>query len=67
MIRSPLSRPEDVERYAEGLRRAGLREAGSVSWEEQAALTFQHSLIDLVPEAPHSPVRNESHKREAAE
>jgi tetratricopeptide (TPR) repeat protein len=78
--RSPWSRPEDTARYADGLRRAGLREdnglrediglqednsphednglreAGGVTLAQKAVLTIQHTLIDLVPEAPHNPI-----------
>ena len=62
VARSPLKRPEDIARYAEGLRRAGLRErtvpAGATT------LAIEHSVIDLGPEAPHSPVimRDGSHR-----
>jgi tetratricopeptide (TPR) repeat protein len=58
--RSPLTRPEDIERYADGLRRAGLRERDSA---ERPALTIKHSAIDLAPAAPQSPValRDGSH------
>jgi tetratricopeptide (TPR) repeat protein len=39
MARSPLVRPEDVARYAEGLRRAGLREdAGPVQGQRDPVL-----------------------------
>jgi DNA-binding SARP family transcriptional activator/tetratricopeptide (TPR) repeat protein len=51
--RSPLMRPEDIERYAGGLRRAGLRERDP---EGQADLGINHSAIDLAAEAPQSPV-----------
>ncbi len=62
VARSPLTRPEDIARYAEGLRRAGLRERGEVI--SQAALQIDHSVVDLAAEAPHSPpaVRDGSHK-----
>jgi DNA-binding SARP family transcriptional activator/TolB-like protein/tetratricopeptide (TPR) repeat protein len=54
VVRSPLKRPEDIARYAEGLRLAGLRERnGPVG---APILAIEHSVIDLVPEAPHSPV-----------
>lgn len=62
VVRSPLKRPEDIARYAEGLRRAGLRErtvpVGAMT------LAIEHSAIDLRPEAPHSPVimRDGSHR-----
>ncbi|MDR3531973.1 MAG: BTAD domain-containing putative transcriptional regulator [Rhodopila sp.] len=64
MVRSPLSRPEDIARYADGLRRAGLQEVGMAVSGERGAPTIEHSVIDLAPEAPHSPVvmRDASHK-----
>jgi DNA-binding SARP family transcriptional activator len=52
--RSPLSRPEDVARYAEGLRRAGLREDAGTSPNGPAVII--NSAVDLVPQAPHSPL-----------
>jgi DNA-binding SARP family transcriptional activator/TolB-like protein len=54
VVRSPLTRPEDIARYAEGLRLAGLRERNA----PPAAVTeaIEHSVIDIVSEAPHSPV-----------
>jgi DNA-binding SARP family transcriptional activator/TolB-like protein len=60
LVRSPLKRPEDLARYAEGLRRAGLRERRVPA--AAPTLAIEHSVIDLVPEAPHSPaiVRDES-------
>jgi hypothetical protein len=66
--RSPLTRQEDLARYADGLRRAGLRErwqpmAGAIpaidhsvgdhSVGEHSA--GDHSVVDLAAEAPHSP------------
>ena len=48
--RSPWTRAEDTARYADGLRRAGLRDGG-----DSTGVTIRHTLIDLVPEAPHSP------------
>jgi hypothetical protein len=54
MVRSPLSRPEDVVRYAEGLRRAGLPEEDDVLQARRPSLAIQYSLIDLAPEAPHT-------------
>lgn len=48
VTRSPLKRPEDIARYAEGLRRAGLPERGAPV--EQAALRFDHPTIDLTAE-----------------
>jgi hypothetical protein len=56
--RSPLTRPADIERYADGLRRAGLRERDLA---ERPALTIGHSAIDLASEAPQSPVALGSH------
>ena len=46
--RSPLRRPEDVARYAEGLRRAGLRERGPANHPPG------HSGVDLTATTPHS-------------
>jgi DNA-binding SARP family transcriptional activator/TolB-like protein/Flp pilus assembly protein TadD len=59
--RSPLTRPEDIARYAEGLRLAGLRERDEAAGP--MTLAIEHSVIDLVTEAPHSPslVRDGSH------
>ena len=64
VVRSPLLRPEDIARYADGLRRAGLQEIGAPAKGGQQALLLEHSLIDLVSEAPHSPVamRDDSHR-----
>jgi len=56
VMRSPLTRPEDVARYAEGLRRAGLREDAGHFLGELEGPTICHSVIDLLPEAPHSPI-----------
>ena len=50
--RSPLMRPEDVARYAEGLRRAGLPEVGALTSGTQLTLTIEHSAIDLACYAP---------------
>jgi DNA-binding SARP family transcriptional activator/TolB-like protein len=62
VLRSPLIRPEDITRYADGLRQAGLREHAEPVVE--TTLAIGHSVIDLVAEAPHSPVpvRNGSHE-----
>lgn len=49
MLRSPLSRPEDIARYADGLRLAGLPET------EADARSGAESAIDLVTQAQHSP------------
>ena len=54
MSRSPLSRPEDVARYAEGLRRAGLREDAGPLLEKPATIARPRSVIDLVFAAPHN-------------
>jgi DNA-binding SARP family transcriptional activator/tetratricopeptide (TPR) repeat protein len=53
--RSPFSRPEDIMRFAEGLRRAGLREDHIPLLEQAVAFPMRHSVIDLIPAAPHSP------------
>jgi DNA-binding SARP family transcriptional activator/TolB-like protein len=63
LARSPLSRPEDIARYAEGLRRAGLREQGGILSLDQgpghpALGAISNSVIDLIPAAPHSPKLN---------
>jgi DNA-binding SARP family transcriptional activator len=52
VTRSPLRRPEDIARYAEGLRRAGLPEHGAPV--EQAALMLDHPTIDPTVQGPHS-------------
>ncbi len=54
VLRSPLTRKEDIARYADGLRRAGLPEAGGVVARRQLALTIEHPGIDLVADAPHN-------------
>ena len=54
MSRSPLSRPEDIARYAEGLRRAGLPEDSLAAFDERSLLTVRHTTIDLVSGAQHS-------------
>jgi DNA-binding SARP family transcriptional activator/TolB-like protein len=56
MRRSPFSRSEDITRFADGLRRAGLREDPVPMLDQSITLTLSHSVIDLIPEAPHSPV-----------
>jgi DNA-binding SARP family transcriptional activator/TolB-like protein len=56
MRRSPFARPEDIVRFAEGLRRAGLREDHGTLLEQAVGFPIRHSVIDLIPEAPHSPV-----------
>ncbi|WP_428483957.1 BTAD domain-containing putative transcriptional regulator [Rhodopila sp.] len=56
MVRSPLSRPEDIARYAEGLRRAGLPEISSDLSGQTPALLIDHSPVDLISAPPHSPV-----------
>jgi DNA-binding SARP family transcriptional activator/tetratricopeptide (TPR) repeat protein len=52
--RSPLSRPEDIARYAEGLRRAGLREDTGPLLDKPATSALPRSVIDLVFAAPHN-------------
>jgi DNA-binding SARP family transcriptional activator/TolB-like protein len=54
--RSPFSRMEDIARFADGLRRAGLREDAVPRLEQSVTFAPAHSVIDLIPEAPHSPV-----------
>ena len=51
--RSPLTRSEDIARYADGLRRAGLREHGGSA--EAATPARNHAAVDLAAEAPHGP------------
>lgn len=53
VARSPLLRREDIDRYADGLRRAGLREGSEPAGKPPPEI--EHSVIDLVAEAPHSP------------
>jgi len=62
VVRSPLMRPDDLTRYAEGLRRAGLRERATP--ETGGILAIEHSGIDLAGEPPHSPaaMRDGSHR-----
>jgi tetratricopeptide (TPR) repeat protein len=57
VLRSPLSRPEDIARYAEGLRRAGLREAAFATAPARPALLIEHARTDLMPLAQRSPAR----------
>lgn len=63
VVRSPLSRPEDIARYADGLRRAGLRESAFAA-AAPPALLIEHNPVDLVAQAPHSPaaMRDDSHR-----
>jgi DNA-binding SARP family transcriptional activator/TolB-like protein len=56
LLRSPFTQSQDLARYAEGLRRAGLRENTASGRSGQSALTIENSLIDLEPDPPHSPV-----------
>ncbi|HVY18010.1 MAG TPA: hypothetical protein VHB27_22520 [Rhodopila sp.] len=63
ILRSPMTRPEDVARYAEGLRLAGLREcAGKPVFLPSAGRArppmFEHSSIDLVANPTQSPLRH---------
>jgi len=46
MGRSPLSRPEDIARYAEGLRRAGLREEAGPLLARPPPLAIRHPVAD---------------------
>jgi hypothetical protein len=59
-----MQRTEDIDRYADGLRLAGLRESGGANdamppagsaAEQSASLLAEHSRIDLVAKAQHSP------------
>lgn len=56
VTRSPLTRPKDVARYAEGLRRAGLREEGGPLPSSAVGLKIHQPVIDLVTEAPQSSI-----------
>ena len=71
VMRSPMQRTEDIDRYAEGLRRAGLQESAGVndamppgkqpasqSGTQSPAIIIEHSRIDLVARAQHSPQRH---------
>jgi DNA-binding SARP family transcriptional activator len=62
VVRSPLQRPDDIARYAEGLRLAGLRER--IGPASVTTFAIGHSVIDIVLEEPHSPVtmRDGSHR-----
>jgi tetratricopeptide (TPR) repeat protein len=55
LLRSPLAKPEDVARYADGLRRAGLAEHSASVSDAPLALLIDHSPIDLTPMSQHSP------------
>jgi tetratricopeptide (TPR) repeat protein len=55
MLRSPLVRPEDIVRYAEGLRRAGLPENGGVMKARAPTVLTDQPTIDLVSASSHSP------------
>ena len=50
--RSPLIRSEDVARYAEGLRRAGLPEQAHIRQGRVPTLLIDHTPIDLVSTSP---------------
>jgi tetratricopeptide (TPR) repeat protein len=54
MLRSPLVLSEDIARYAEGLRRAGLPETGAAGPRRTAVAPVDHPAIDLASAAPHS-------------
>ena len=56
LLRSPFTRPQDRERYADGLGRAGLRERAVLRHRSGPSLTSENSLIDLVSDPPQSPV-----------
>ena len=63
--------PEDIARYAEGLRRAGLREdAARRCWEARHLSASEHSVIDLVLAGTAQsglPMRDESARTGTAE
>lgn len=61
VLRSPFTRPVDLALYADGLRRAGLREHAEPV--EAPPPEREHSLIDITAGAPHSPaeMRDGSH------
>ncbi len=50
--RSPLTRPEDIDRYADGLRRAGLQEQAQPTEARVPTLLIDHTPIDLVSASP---------------
>jgi len=52
--RTPFVCPQDVARYAEGLRRAGLPEVGRVVPGDQLTLTIEPPPIDLMQATSHS-------------
>ncbi len=63
ILRSPMMRPEDIARYAEGLRMAGLQEFAPhapalPSPNRTAPRLVEHSSIDLVGNSTHSPLRH---------
>jgi tetratricopeptide (TPR) repeat protein len=63
ILRSPMIRPEDVARYAEGLRLAGLQEftpcaPARPSPARTLPRLVEHSSIDLVANPTHSPLRH---------
>jgi DNA-binding SARP family transcriptional activator/tetratricopeptide (TPR) repeat protein len=55
MLRSPLVLSEDIARYADGLRRAGLPETGTAAPRRAPTPSVDHPAIDLASAAPHSP------------
>jgi DNA-binding SARP family transcriptional activator/tetratricopeptide (TPR) repeat protein len=63
ILRSPMTRSEDLARYAEGLRLAGLQEftlqiQAPIQRVRSAGIALEHSPIDLVAKPTHSPVRH---------
>ncbi len=63
ILRSPMTQPEDIARYAEGLRLAGLQEVAhqfpAMPRRVRTAYPpLEHSPIDLVAKATHSPIRH---------
>ncbi len=56
MLRSPLVLADDIARYADGLRRAGLPETGTAAPRRSPTPPVDHPAIDLAPAAPHTPM-----------
>ena len=61
MRRSPFARPEDIARFAEGLRRAGLRENHEPCWSMRpvSSSVIQSLILSPRHRTVRSSVRNE--------